>query len=108
MPPWLTPKTDHVLLAVRVQPRASANSVQGELGNHLRIRITAPPVDSKANDALIEFLSKLLHCSRSQIQIKNGLTSRQKTLAIYHLPPDFILQTLQPYPPPTANRPLPQ
>ena len=46
-----------IWIAVKVQPRASANEVVGEIGNELKIKVTAPPVDSAANEALIRFLA---------------------------------------------------
>lgn len=71
-----------VWLAVKLQPRASKNEILGPQGNELRIRVTAPPVDSAANAALIEFLAERLDCPRSRVRIARGQTSRHKLLQI--------------------------
>lgn len=83
--------TDGVLLSVRVVPRASRSGIQGLHGDALKIRLTAPPVEGKANEALIKFLSKELSIPRAQIDIKSGETGRNKTVRFV----DIELQTLQ-------------
>lgn len=79
-------------LQVRIQPRASADEIVGVQGDRLKIRITAPPVDGKANAHLIAFLAKVFGVSRSSITIIRGKTGRMKTLSI-HTPrrlPDIV------------------
>ncbi|MFI5090221.1 MAG: DUF167 domain-containing protein [Terriglobales bacterium] len=68
--------------AVRVQPRARKNAIVGELGNALKLALTAPPVEGRANEACIEFLAELLKVSRSSITIAAGETSRNKVICI--------------------------
>jgi uncharacterized protein (TIGR00251 family) len=69
-------------LKVRLHPGARKNAITGIHDGAIKISLTAPPVDGKANDALIAFLSDLLHISKSNITITSGHTSRQKTLEI--------------------------
>ena len=67
---------------VRVQPGASKNEIVGVGEDALRIRINAPPVQGKANKALIQFLAKQLAVKRSQVEILSGHTSRVKTIHV--------------------------
>ena len=69
-------------IALRVQPRASKNRVAGKTENGWKIALTAPPVDGKANQACLAFLSKLLHVPRASIHIVRGETSRQKLVEV--------------------------
>ena len=76
-----------VRLAIRLTPGAQKDSVEGSTGdadgkNWLRVRITAPPVDGKANQALIKFLSKRWRIPKSALEIAGGATSRNKILTI--------------------------
>ncbi len=68
--------------SVRVQPRARKNAVVGEIGDALKIALTAPPVEGRANDACIEFLAEFLKVPRSSITIAAGLTSRNKVVRV--------------------------
>lgn len=70
-------------LAIRVTPRASRNEIVEILpDNTIKVRLTAPPVDGKANEALIDFLSKVLSVARSRIEIVAGETGRDKLVTI--------------------------
>jgi len=71
-----------VLLRVRVQPRASRDSLDGLHGDQLRIRLTAPPVEGAANAACVALLAKTLGIRRSQVQIQAGEKSRDKLIHI--------------------------
>jgi uncharacterized protein len=71
-----------LLLRLHVQPRASTNGLGGLQGEMLKLRLTTPPVDGKANRAVIAYLAKLLHLPKSALSIRTGLQSRSKTLAI--------------------------
>jgi len=82
LPPFLREQDGAVALSVKVQPRASRNEVGEVLGSELKIKVTAPPVDSAANEALIEFLAETLGCGRSSIHLLRGATSRHKTLLV--------------------------
>ena len=83
MPAFLHENADGVMLAVKVQPRAARNEINGPLGNELRIRVTAPPVDAAANAALIELLAERLGCPRGRIELVRGHNSRHKIINIH-------------------------
>ena len=70
------------MFRVRVQPGASKNEIVGVQQDALKIRISAPPVEGKANRALVQFLAKQLGVKRSQVEIMSGHTSRSKTIHI--------------------------
>lgn len=78
--PFLRAHPDGVSLSVRVQPRASSNEIVGVVNGELKIRLTAPPVDAAANEALIEFLARRLECPRGAVSILRGHTARRKVL----------------------------
>lgn len=67
---------------MKLQPRASTNEIGKRLGDELKIKVTAPPVDAAANQALVDLLAEKLNCSRGKIQIVRGQTSRHKTVWI--------------------------
>jgi uncharacterized protein (TIGR00251 family) len=73
---------DGVTFAVKVHPRAKKNAITGEVGDALKLSLTAPPVDGKANDACIDFFAKLLKVTRSSITIAAGQTSRNKVIRV--------------------------
>ncbi len=71
-----------VTLSVRIQPRASKNEIVAMEGGGLKIRLTAPPVDGAANEALIKFLATVMSVPKSHIEIVSGHTSREKIVRI--------------------------
>ena len=71
-----------VTLTVRLQPKASKTAVVGEMEGALKIAVTAPPVDGKANDACVRFLAELLKVARSSVTIAAGASSRNKVIRI--------------------------
>jgi uncharacterized protein (TIGR00251 family) len=73
---------DGVSFAVRVQPGARRNAIVGELGDALKIALTAPPVDGRANEACIEFFADLLDVPRSSVAIASGQSSRNKVIRV--------------------------
>ena len=75
-----------LLLEVRVQPRASRSEIAGLHGGRLRIRLQAPPVDGRANAALIEFLAAAFGVPRARVIIEHGLASRDKRVRIRDAP----------------------
>jgi uncharacterized protein len=79
-----------VTFGVKVHPRAKKNAITGEIGDSLKLSITAPPVDGKANDACIEFFSKLLRIPRSSITIASGQNSRNKVIRIAGISAEMI------------------
>ena len=72
-----------ILLSVKLQPRASRNEIAEPLGEALKIKVTAPPVDAAANQALIELLAGILDCSRGRVELIRGHTSRHKTVMLH-------------------------
>ena len=72
-----------VVFAVRVQPRASRDAIEGEWQGALKVRLTAPPVDDKANHALRRLLAARLNISLSAVRIFSGEHSRTKRIEIH-------------------------
>jgi hypothetical protein len=71
--------------AVKLHPRAKKNAITGALGEALKLSLTAPPVEGKANDACIEFFADLLKLPRSSITIAAGQSSRNKVIRVIGL-----------------------
>jgi len=82
-------------LQLRVQPGASRNEIVGLEEGILKVRITASPVKGKANQALLEFLSKTLGVSRSRLAISRGTTGRRKTVTVEGLSPSQVMERLE-------------
>jgi uncharacterized protein len=93
-PAFLRAESDGVMLSVKLQPRASANEIGEPLGNELRIKVTAPPVDSAANEALIRLLAETLDCPRNRIELVRGNTSRHKVLRLHGISAETALAKL--------------
>lgn len=83
--------------AVRVVPRASKNEISGRHGEAVKIRLTAPPVEGAANEALIGFLSEILEVRKSQIEILSGHVSRDKIVCVVGLMPHDVEARLSTY-----------
>ena len=84
-----------VTFAVKVHPRAKTNAITGELGNALKVSLTSPPVEGRANEACIEFFAKLLKVPRSSVTIASGQTSRQKVIGVSGLPAEEVRKRLR-------------
>jgi uncharacterized protein (TIGR00251 family) len=67
---------------VKIHPRARKDAITGELGDALKLSLTAPPVEGRANEACIEFLANLLKVPRSSVTIASGQTSRRKVIRV--------------------------
>lgn len=80
--------------ALKVQPRASRTAIAGLIGDAVKLAITAPPVDGKANQAVIEFLSDLFRVPKSSIVIVSGETGRNKLIAVRSLTAEQVLKAL--------------
>lgn len=94
-PAFMKAQPDGVLLAIKLQPRASKNEIGEALGEELRIKVTAPPVDAAANEALLRLLAETLDCPRSKVELVRGHTSRHKIVKIYGTTAAQIIQRLQ-------------
>ena len=68
--------------AIKVHPRAKKNAITGEVGDALKLSLTAPPADGKANEACIDFFAKLLKVPRSSVTIAAGLNNRNKVIRV--------------------------
>lgn len=79
---WLRASGDGVLLTLHIQPGAKKTEVVGLHGDALKLRLSAPPVDGKANDALIAFLAARLDIPKSRLALVSGQTSRRKCVAV--------------------------
>ena len=93
---WLRRGERQTTLTLHIQPGAKKTEVAGEHGDALKIRLAAPPVDGKANAALIAFVADRLGLAKSAVSLKSGQTSRRKVLEVTAAPAD------------TAERLLPQ
>jgi len=71
-----------VTFAVKVHPRAKKNTITGEVGDAVKLSLTAPPINRKTNEACIEFLARLLNVARSSVTIASGQTSRRKVIRV--------------------------
>jgi uncharacterized protein (TIGR00251 family) len=96
IPAFLSDQPGGAVLAVKLQPRASANQIGEALGNELRIKVTAPPVDSAANEALVRFLAEELGCPRNRVELVRGHTSRHKIVKLHGLTAEAVAARLQP------------
>jgi hypothetical protein len=79
-----------VSFAVKVHPRAKKNAITGELGDALKVSLTTPPIDGRANEACIEFFAKLLKVPRSSVTIASGQSSRNKVIRVAGLSADQL------------------
>ena len=80
--PPISPTATGVRLRLRIQPRASREEIAGVAGDTIRIRLTAPPVNGTANEALVRFLAVLLKVRRSAVELVSGQTGRTKLVAV--------------------------
>jgi len=78
---------DDLLIELRVQPRASRSEFAGRYGERLRVRLSAPPVDGRANAALVDFVAAAFGLPRARVTIEHGLAGRDKRLRLRDVPP---------------------
>lgn len=81
-----------VLLKVRVQPRASRNAIETDASGNIRIRVTAPPEDNAANEAVVQLVAKALRLARNRVAIEQGTRSRDKVLRIQGVTAETVEQ----------------
>ena len=94
LPTFLRAQSDGVLLSVKLQPRASASEICAPLGDELKIKVTAPPVDAAANKALVELLAEKLDCARGRVELIRGHKSRHKVIKLHGFAPEEVLPKL--------------
>lgn len=94
---WLSRDAESLQINVRIIPRASRDQVVGISQDRLKLKITAAPVDGKANDALIRYLSDLFGVAKSRIDIVRGHRGREKTVRISPAPdlPDVLAELVK-------------
>jgi uncharacterized protein len=80
--------------AVKVHPRARQNALKGELGDALKLSLTAPPVEGRANEACIEFLANLLKVPRTSVTIASGQSSHRKVIRVSGVSADEVHKRL--------------
>ncbi|MGV1100407.1 DUF167 domain-containing protein [Thiovibrio sp. JS02] len=85
-----------VSIAFYVQPKASRTRISGLHADALKLSITAPPVDGKANEAVIRFVAKLFKIPKSAVSIESGETSRSKVLRLRGVSAAEAQRLLQP------------
>ncbi len=90
MPITITAHPEGATLAVRAQPNAKKNAVVGEHGGSLKVAVTAPPEDGRANEAVTDVLRAWLGLKRSQVELVAGPTSRNKQFLIRGLSPEQL------------------
>ena|SRR5438045_43280 len=84
-----------VTFAVKVHPRARKNAITGIVGDALKLALTAPPVEGKANQSVIEFFAEVFEIPRSSVTIASGETRRQKVIRISGLSGETVRQRLE-------------
>ncbi len=84
-----------IIIQVRVQPRASRDEIAGELGGALKLRLRAPAVEDRANEALVEFLAQVLKTPKSAVRILSGERSRTKRIEIRGVTGQQIMSLLR-------------
>jgi uncharacterized protein len=87
---------DGATFAVKVHPRARNNAITGELGDALKLSLTAPPVEGRANEACIEFFANLLEVPRSSVTIASGESNRRKVIRVAELSAAELRRRLNP------------
>lgn len=94
VPAFLTAQADGVTLAIKLQPRASKNEIGAANGPELRVKVTAPPVDAAANEALLRLLAERLDCARGKVELIRGHTARHKVVKVHGLTAAAVLAKL--------------
>jgi uncharacterized protein (TIGR00251 family) len=84
-----------VSFPVKVHPRAKKDAITGELGEYLKVSLTTPPVEGRANQACIEFFAKLLKVPRSSVTIASGQTSRNKIICVTGVSREYVIDRLR-------------
>jgi len=85
---------DGVTFAIKVHPRAKKNGIAGSVGAALKVSLTTPPVEGRANEACIEFFANLLKVPRSSVTIASGQTSRNKVIRVLGVTGQYVQDRL--------------
>jgi len=92
---FITENSKGIILTLKILPNAKKNSIESYSNDYLKIKISAPPRDSKANQELLKFLSKTFNISKSKISIIKGEKSRNKTIEIAGIDKETIENELK-------------
>ena len=95
MTAWLRSAGDDVIVSLHIQPGAKKTVVVGPHGDALKIRLAAPPVDGKANAALLAFIAEKVGTGRTAVELISGQTSRAKRVCIHETTPQAVLAALE-------------
>ena len=95
LPAYIVVDSGGCLISIKAQPRARETSIVGMHGAELTVRIAAPPVDSAANDALVEYLAATLGCGKRQVILIRGATSQHKVVRVVGVEVLEIIRVLQ-------------
>lgn len=92
---WLREEGDSVILSLHIQPGAKQTGVAGPHGEALKIRLAAPPVDGKANAALLAFVAEKVGVGKTAVELVSGQTSRAKRVRVTGVAPQAVLAALE-------------
>jgi uncharacterized protein (TIGR00251 family) len=93
--PMATVQIDMAEFRVKVLPRSSRNQIAGTENGVIKVKLTAPPIDGKANDALKGFLAKRLRVAKKNVQIISGERSKIKSVRVHGISPDDVTRLLE-------------
>lgn len=94
LPPYLREHDGSVILALKVHPRARTSGFAGTLGSELKLKVTAPPVDSAANEAVLAYVAHVLGLPRRNVVLIRGATATHKWIRLDGLPALTIAERL--------------
>ncbi len=94
LPSWVEAQGDHCVLRVRLTPRARREQIGPVRGDALKISVAAPPVDGRANQALLKGLAQRLSIPSSRLEILSGATARQKRISVKNMPAAAVIAQL--------------
>ena len=95
---WIRGKGDATLITCRVHPSAPRDAIEGVRDEHLAVRLASPPVEGKANKALIKCIAKALHVAPTRIMLLQGEKARIKVLSVAGIDPETVRACLADYP----------
>ncbi len=96
MSDWFRVAADgRVTLTLHIQPGAKKTEIAGLHGDALKIRLSAPPVDGKANEALVKFVAEALKLPKSAVNLKSGQASRRKVLEVQEATTEAVARLVQ-------------
>lgn len=93
-PTWLRVKGDDLLVDVLVVPKASRSRIMGVHDHRLKIQLTDPPVDGRANEGLVRFIADALGVPKVQVEVVTGASSRRKTVCVVGVPQHLVILRL--------------